>query len=99
MNYKRQDKEAVEHYLAKSRHPVLMDELRICSGADPLRIYPILFEMQQEGKIVCRHDPLGYITETRLVTCRAKRLLARAAKWHDNLQRLFSGSFRHKEIM
>ena len=49
-NYKKQDREQILAYL--KAHPissveVIMEE----SGAEPVRVYPILFELNQEKKI------------------------------------------------
>ena len=49
-NYKKQDREYILTYL--KAHPIcsveaIMEE----SGAEPVRVYPILFELNQEKKI------------------------------------------------
>ena len=49
-NYKKQDREQILAYL--KAHPIssveaIMEE----SGAEPVRVYPILFELNQEKKI------------------------------------------------
>ena len=49
-NYKKQDREYILAYL--KAHPIssveaIMEE----SGAEPVRVYPILFELNQEKKI------------------------------------------------
>lgn len=49
-NYKRQDRNCVLSYLES--HPVsTVDAIMKESGAEPLRVYPILFELTQEKKI------------------------------------------------
>lgn len=50
MNYKQQDREHILSYL--KTHPVsTVDAIIQESGAERLRVYPILFELSQEKKI------------------------------------------------
>ena len=49
-NYKMLDRKSILNYL--KLHPnCLVDDLRDNSGAEPLRIYPLLFELEAEGVI------------------------------------------------
>ena len=49
-NYKQQDRNRILAYLKK--HPVCsVEEMMETSGSEPLRVYPLLFELEQEKKI------------------------------------------------
>ena len=49
-NYKKQDREQILAYL--KAHPISsVDAIMEESGAEPVRVYPILFELNQEKKI------------------------------------------------
>ena len=49
-NYKKQDREYILAYLKV--HPISsVDAIMEESGAEPVRVYPILFELNQEKKI------------------------------------------------
>ena len=50
MNYKQLDRERILSYL--EAHPIsIIDAIIQESGAEQLRVYPILFELNQEKKI------------------------------------------------
>lgn len=51
MNYKVMDKEAIVAYL-KGKECVKVEDILAESGAERLRIYPLLFELELEGKLV-----------------------------------------------
>lgn len=49
-NYKKQDREQILAYL--KAHPISsVEAIMEGSGAEPVRVYPILFELNQEKKI------------------------------------------------
>lgn len=57
-NYKQQDRNRILAYLKE--HPVCtVEEITEKSGAEPLRVYPLLFELEQE-KIVCIPERTGW---------------------------------------
>lgn len=51
INYKEQDRNAILAYLAGGKCTQVEDIIKY-SGANKLRVYPILFELEQENKIV-----------------------------------------------
>lgn len=58
-NYKKKDKEAISDYLNKEkRAEVGMIACR--TGAEPLRVYPILYELERQGTLrVTRRNEFG----------------------------------------
>lgn len=50
-DYKAQDQRAIEVYLQGGRSTQVAD-IVAHSGADRLRVYPLLFEMERSGRIV-----------------------------------------------
>lgn len=66
-NYKTQDRERILAYLTRLRDVVSVDVLIAQSGAEPLRVYPLLFELRQEGLIeVGEEDEFGAPERIRL---------------------------------
>ncbi|MGM9760849.1 MAG: hypothetical protein ACI30I_12200 [Parabacteroides sp.] len=60
LNYKAQDRERILAYLTRQGGVVNVEELMAQSGAEPLRVYPLLFELRQEGLIeVVEEDEFG----------------------------------------
>lgn len=55
INYKEQDRKAILDYLA-GKGEVEVAKVMEESGANRLRVYPILFELTQEGLIRITHD-------------------------------------------
>ena len=59
MNNKEKDMAAIVNYL-QGRGAVEEEEILEQSGAERLRVYPVLFELEQEGLIeVVEREPLG----------------------------------------
>jgi len=59
VNYKEEDTRKVLRLLA-SQKSIRVEEVMEKSGAEKLRVYPILFELEQRGDVrVLRRDPLG----------------------------------------
>ena len=60
LNYKAQDRERILTYLTQCRGVVSVEALIAQSGAEPLRVYPLLFELRQEGLIeIVEEDEYG----------------------------------------
>lgn len=60
MNYKVIDTQKVTEYISSLPHKVLVEDIIQNSGADKLRVYPALFELEQEGFIeVLEREELG----------------------------------------
>lgn len=67
MSNKGKDVAAIVKFL-QSRNAVEVEEILAHSGAEKLRVYPILFELEQEGKIeVTEREPLGEAKKVRFV--------------------------------
>jgi len=59
INYKEEDTRKILRLLA-SQKSIRVEEVMEKSGAEKLRVYPILFELEQRGDVrVLRRDPLG----------------------------------------
>lgn len=66
-NYKKQDMEAIIAYM-KGKEVVEVEDIIENAGAEPLRVFPILFELEQAGKIeVLENESLGSSKVVRLV--------------------------------
>lgn len=60
INYKEQDRQAILNYLASQNEDVEVEKVLSESGADRLRVYTLLFELELEGVIkVVRANDLG----------------------------------------
>lgn len=60
INFKAQDRKIILEYLKKAGMEVAVDALINESGAERLRVYPILFELVQERLVsVVSEDDLG----------------------------------------
>jgi hypothetical protein len=60
INYKELDTERILIYIESFDHEVPVDEIIANSGADKLRIYPLLFELEHDGMLeVCQRDMFG----------------------------------------
>lgn len=58
-NYKESDKEKIVDFL-RGRESVAVNDIIASSGADKMRVFVILFELEQDGSIVVvERDPLG----------------------------------------
>ena len=51
INYKERDRKAIIDYLSKQDGEVLVAKVMTDSGAEKLRVYTILFELQMEGLV------------------------------------------------
>lgn len=51
INYKELDRKAILDYLASQDGEILVAKVMTDSGADKLRVYTILFELQLEGLV------------------------------------------------
>lgn len=68
MDYKARDMEAIIAYM-KGKECVKVQDIIDCAGVETLRVYPILFEMEQEGKIeVLKREKMGAAEEVFLIT-------------------------------
>ena len=60
MDYKQQDTLRILDYLRRYPDGVSVDDIIEHSGADRLRVYPALFELEQEGRLeVLEREMLG----------------------------------------
>ena len=60
MDYKQQDTLRILDYLRRYPNGVSVDDIIEHSGADRLRVYPALFELEQEGRLeVLEREMLG----------------------------------------
>ena len=60
VNYKIIDTQKIIDYIESCRNSILVDNLIKDSGADKLRVYPALFELEQSGYIeVIKRDFWG----------------------------------------
>ncbi len=67
MTNKGKDMTAIVNFL-QGRNAVEVEEILARSGAEKLRVYPILFELEQEGKIeVMERKPFGEAKKVRMV--------------------------------
>ena len=67
MDYKYLDTQRILHYLQQHKEGVTFDAILQYSGADKLRVYPALFELEQEGRLeVLEREELGAPTKVRL---------------------------------
>lgn len=68
MDYKAQDRKSIIDYLSSVGGPVAVSDIAANSGADKLRVYPILFELQMEGIVrVIEAEQLGAPSVIELV--------------------------------
>ena len=68
MDYKQQDTLRILHYLQQQHEEgVSVNDILKCSGAEKLRVYPALFELEQEGRLeVLEREELGAARIVRL---------------------------------
>ena len=67
MDYKYLDTQRILRYLQQHKEGATVDAILQYSGADKLRIYPALFELEQEGRLeVLEREELGAPTKVRL---------------------------------
>ena len=68
MDYKLQDTIRILDYLHLYPDGVTVDDILQHSGAEKLRVYPALFELEQEGRLeVLAREKLGAARLVRLV--------------------------------
>ena len=66
-NYKHLDTQHILRYLQQRKEGTTVDAILQYSGADKLRVYPALFELEQEGRLeVLEREELGAPTKVRL---------------------------------
>ena len=66
-NYKYLDTQRILRYLQQHKEGATVDTILQYSGADKLRVYPALFELEQEGRLeVLEREELGAPTKVRL---------------------------------
>ena len=66
-NYKHFDTQLILRYLQQHKEGATVDAILQYSGADKLRVYPALFELEQEGRLeVLEREELGAPTKVRL---------------------------------
>lgn len=67
MDYKQQSTHLILHYLKTAGCTVPVQDIIAHSGAERLRVYPILFELEQEGWVeVTEREELGAPKVVRL---------------------------------
>ena len=68
INYKELDRKSLIKYLEDNRGIVKVQDLMDNSGANQLRVFPLLFELTREGVIeVLEEDNLGAPEKIRLL--------------------------------
>ena len=55
-NYKQQDRERILSFISSQGGSALVEEVIERSGAEPLRVYPRLFELRQEGLLAYEEE-------------------------------------------
>ena len=55
-SYKRQDRERILSFISSQGGSALVEAIRKQSGAEPLRVYPLLFELRQEGLLAYEEE-------------------------------------------
>lgn len=67
INYKELDTKRIMSYMVESgRMTILVDDIVKYSGADKLRVYPVLFELEQSGFLeVTEREEFGAPTVVR----------------------------------
>ena len=64
MNYKELDTQKIKDYIQAHPDGVEVEDIIAHSGAEKLRVYPALFELEQEGWLtVTEREELGSATE------------------------------------
>ena len=75
VNYKQQDPQRILHYLSQHPAGTSVDAILQYSGAERLRVYPALFELEQDGQLeVLEREELGAPRIVRLVWTQAWEL-------------------------
>ena len=53
---KRQDRERILSFISNQGGSALVEEVMERSGAEPMRVYPLLFELRQEGLLAYEEE-------------------------------------------
>lgn len=66
-DYKHRDTLLILRYLRQHKEGTSVDAILKCSGAEKLRVYPALFELEQDGRLeVLEREVLGAPRQVRL---------------------------------
>ena len=55
-SYKQQDRERILSFISSQGGSALVEAIIERSGAEPLRVYPLLFELRQEGLLAYEEE-------------------------------------------
>ena len=67
-SYKSQDRERILSFISSQGGRALVEEVMERSGAEPMRVYPLLFELRQEGLLAYEEaEEYGSPKRVRLV--------------------------------
>ena len=55
-NYKQQDRDRILSFISNQGGSALVEAIIERSGAEPLRVYPLLFELRQEGLLAYEEE-------------------------------------------
>lgn len=67
-NYKHLDTQRILHYLRQHPEGTSVENIILHSGADKLRVYPALFELEQAGRLeVQEREELGAASKVKLI--------------------------------
>ena len=55
-SYKSQDRDRILSFISNQGGSALVEEVMEQSGAEPLRVYPLLFELRQEGLLTYEEE-------------------------------------------
>ena len=55
-SYKSQDRERILSFISSQGGSALVEAIMERSGAEPLRVYPLLFELRQEGLLAYEEE-------------------------------------------
>ena len=55
-SYKQQDRERILSFISSQGGSALVEAIMERSGAEPLRVYPLLFELRQEGLLAYEEE-------------------------------------------
>ena len=67
-SYKRQDRERILSFISNQGGSALVEAIMERSGAEPMRVYPLLFELRQEGLLAHEEEEeYGSLKRVRLM--------------------------------
>ena len=55
-SYKQQDRERILSFISNQGGSALVEAIMERSGAEPMRVYPLLFELRQEGLLAYEEE-------------------------------------------